>query len=176
MYRVISVVILLFQIFQLNAQKFGHFSSQYIVQQMPSYGDAQDELNKLSQSWMEEVRNMYLAIGKLENKLEAEKVLLTKEMLRKREDEIAVKLKEAIDYQYRIFGPEGLLFLKKKELVKPELDKIFEAVERVCKKHRLDYLLDKSGELVMIYTNPVHDYTDFVLEELGLGNPDDVIR
>ena len=70
----------------------------------------------------------------------------------------------------------SFFFLKKKELMKPELDKIIDAVERVCRKHNLDYLLDKSGQLVLIYTNPVHDYTDYVLEELGLGNPNDVIR
>jgi outer membrane protein len=97
-------------------------------------------------------------------------------MIREREKEIESKLKEAIDYHYKVFGPNGLLFLKRKELIKPELDMIFEAVERVCKKHHLDYLLDKSNELIMVYTNPVHDYTEFVLEELGLGDPNDTIK
>ena len=125
---------------------------------------------------MEEIKNVYVAIGKLENKLEAEKVLLTSEMIEKRENEIEEKMKEAIDYQYKIFGPNGLFFLKKKELMKPELDKIFEAVERVCKKHNLDYLLDKSSDFVLVYTNPIHDYTDYVLEELGLGDSNDVVK
>ena len=39
----------------------------------------------------------------------------------------------------------------------------------------LDYLFDRSGDLAIIYANPVHDYTDYVLEELGLGDPVDVI-
>ena len=85
-------------------------------------------------------------------------------------------MKEATDYHTKVFGYNGLFFLKKKELVKPELDKVFEAVERVCKRHGLDYLFDKSGDLVLAYTNPVHDYTDYVLEELGLGDPNDVIE
>jgi len=101
---------------------------------------------------------------------------LTEEMLDEREIKIENKLKEAIEYQHKIFGPEGLFFLKKKELIKPKLDKIFEAVEIVCKKHKLDYLMDKSSDLVLVYTNPIHDYTDYVLEELGLGDPVDTIK
>ena len=143
---------------------------------MPSYQDAQDAINRLSHLWMEEVKSRFVEIGRLESKLQAEKVLLTANMFEQKENEIELQLKEAIDYQYKAFGYNGLFFLKKKELMKPELDKIVDAVERVCRKHNLDYLLDKSNQLVLIYTNPVHDYTDYVLEELGLGNPNDVIR
>ena len=64
---------------------------------------------------------------------------------------------------------QGLYFLKKKELIKPVQDQVFEAVERVAKNNRLQIVFDKSGDLVMIYTDPIHDYTDFVLDELGLG-------
>ena len=80
------------------------------------------------------------------------------------------------DYQKKIFGFEGLFFLKKKELMKPIQDKVFEAVEKVAKEHRLQIVFDKSGDLVMIYTDPIHDYTDYVLEELGLGDPNDVVK
>ena len=72
------------------------------------------------------------------------------------------------EYQQSIFGFEGLYFLKKKELVKPIQDQVFESVERVAKNNRLQIVFDKSGDLVMIYTDPIHDYTDFVLEDLGL--------
>lgn len=176
MKKILFSVLLSLTTYQLTAQKFGHFSSDYVVNQLPSYKKAQNEIEKLSLAWMEEVKDKYLEIGRLENKLEAEKVLLTPEMIKEREAEIENKLKEAIDYQYKIFGPEGLFFYKKQELIKPELDKVFEAVERVCKKHQLDYLLDKSSDLVLVYTNPIHDYTDFVLEELGLGDPVDSIE
>jgi len=80
------------------------------------------------------------------------------------------------EYQAKVFGFEGLFFLKKKELIKPVQDMVFEAVEKVARDHRLQIVFDKSGELVMIYTDPIHDYTDYVLEELGLGDPNDVIE
>lgn len=176
MIKILLCILVSLTSFQLIAQKFGHFSSEYVVKQMPSYKKAQDEINKLSLKWMDEIKDQYIEIGRMQTQLDAEKVLLTEEMREEREIQIENKLKEAIEYQYKIFGPEGLFFLKKKELVKPELDKIFEAVEIVCKKHKLDYLMDKSSELVLIYTNPVHDYTDYVLEELGLGDPIDTIK
>jgi outer membrane protein len=177
MNKILLIVTLFFAItHNITAQKFGHFSSEYVVKKIPTYQQAQKEIDMLSQVWMEDVKNKYIESGRLQNKLEAEKILLTSEMILERENGIELKLKEAIDYQYRTFGPDGLFFIKKKELLKPELDKIFEAVERVCKKQRLDYLMDKSSELVMVYTNPVHDYTDFVLDELGLGDPNDSIK
>jgi len=67
-------------------------------------------------------------------------------------------------------------FLKKQELIKPSMEKVYEAVEKVAKDKKLQFVFDKAGDLVMIYTNPVHDYTDYVLEELGLGDPDDSIK
>lgn len=176
MNKVALSALLVLTIFDVTAQKFGHFSSEYIVKLMPGYKRAQQEIDALTYAWMENVKSKYVEIGRLENKLEAEHILLTSEMIAERENKIETKLKEAIDFQYKVFGPNGLVFLKKNELVKAELDKIFEAVERVCKKHHLDYLIDKSSQLVIAYSNPVHDYTDFVLEELGLGDPNDTIK
>jgi outer membrane protein len=90
--------------------------------------------------------------------------------------EIAKKEEEVKEYHKKVFGVDGLLFLKKKELIKPIQDKVFEAVEKVAKEHRLQAVFDKSGELVLIYTDPTQDYTDYVLEELGLGDPNDIVN
>jgi len=97
-------------------------------------------------------------------------------MYEERQNEIKVKEEEVKEYQKKIFGFDGLFFLKKKELVKPVQDKVFEAVEKISKEHRLAIMFDKAGELVMIYTDPVHDYTDYVLDELELGDPSDQIN
>ena len=108
-------------------------------------------------------------------KLNAEEVLLTEEMKNQRLAEIKLKEEELKEYNKKVFGFEGLLFLKKKELIQPIQDKIFAAVEKVAKQNRLQMVFDKSGSLVLIYTDPVQDYTDYVLEELGLGDENDTI-
>jgi len=150
------------------AQKFGYVDTQYILSKMPEYKEAQAEIEKLAKGWEDEIQQMYSDVEGMEVGLKAEEVLLTQDMRDDRISEIDRKWKETKDYQQQIFGFDGLYFLKKKELVKPVQDEVFEAVERVAKNNRLQIVFDKSGDLVMIYTDPIHDYTDFVLEDLGL--------
>ncbi len=158
------------------AQKFGYVDTGYILEQMPDYREAQGEIEKLSLSWEEEVKKMFQEVEQMEIAFNAEEVLLTEEMKKDRRAEINRKMQEVKDYQKKVFGFEGLFFLKRKELIKPVQDKIWEAVEKMAKNNRLAIVFDKSGELVMIYTDPIHDYTDYVLEELGLANENDVIK
>ena len=143
---------------------------------MPEYAKAQSEIDQLSSGWQKEVEEMSKGVETLYSSLKAEEVLLTDEMKAERMDAIHKKEAELKEYQRKVFGFGGLFFLKKQELIKPLQDKVFEAVEKVAKQNRLAIIFDKSGELVMIYTDPRHDYTDFVLEELGLGDPNDKIK
>lgn len=166
-------------VFGLNfakAQKFGYIDSDFILSKIPDYRKAQDEIDRLSASWQKEIEEMQRSIEGLYNVFEAEQVLLTEEMRQERKEEIGKKEQELKEYQRKVFGFGGLFFLKKQELIKPLQDKVFEAVEKVAKSNRLTIIFDKAGELVMIYTDPRHDYTDFVLEELGLGDPNDQIK
>lgn len=168
MKKIITLLFGLFLIPVTFAQKFGYVDSEYLLSKMPEYKEAQAEIQKLAKGWEEEIQGMYRQMEQKEASLKAEEVLLTKEMWEERKAEIDKSWQEVKAYQQSVFGFEGLLFLKKKELVKPIQDRVFEAVDRVAKRNRLQTVFDKSGGLVMIYTDPVHDYTDFVLEELGL--------
>lgn len=150
------------------SQKFGYVDAAYILEQMPEYQDAKKEINKLSLAWQDEIRNKYKDIEAKYDELQAEEVLLTPELKAERMAEIRQMEEDAKQLQDKIFGFEGLFFLKKQELIKPVQDEVWEAVEKMAKSQRLAIVFDKSGELVMIYTDPVHDYTEFVLEELGL--------
>jgi outer membrane protein len=159
-----------------NGQKFGYIDTNFILGKMPEYAKAQSEIDQLSSGWQKEVEDMSRNVENLYSSLKAEEVLLTDEMKKEREEAIHKKEAELKEYQRKVFGFGGLFFLKKQELIKPLQDKVFEAVEKVAKQNRLAIVFDKSGELVMIYTDPRHDYTDFVLEELGLGDPNDKIK
>lgn len=153
-------------------QKFGYVDTEYVLSRMSEYKEAQAEIQKLAQGWEEEIQQMYKAVEEKESILQAEEVLLTQELKNERRLEIERNWKEVKEYQKQVFGFDGLYFLKKKELMKPVQDLVFDAVERVAKNNRLQIVFDKSGDLVMIYTDPIHDYTDYVLEELGMGeNP-----
>ena len=143
---------------------------------MPEYAKAQAEIDELSAAWEKDVAEMQKQVNALYSTYQAEQVLLTEEMKKERLDEIKRKEEEVKADQKKKFGFGGLFFLKKQELIKPLQDKLWDATEKVAKTNRLAIVFDKAGELVMIYTDPRHDYTDFVLEELGLGDPNDKIK
>ncbi|MBN8576364.1 MAG: OmpH family outer membrane protein [Cytophagales bacterium] len=170
-----SAFVLLFGLNFVQAQKFGYFDSEYVLSKLPEYSKAQGEIDQLSAAWQKEVEEMQTKVDGLYRTYQAEQVLLTEAMKTERLNEIKKKETELKDYQKKVFGYNGLYFLKKQELIKPLQDKIFDAVEKVCKANRLAILFDKA-ELVMVYTDPRHDYTDFILEELGLGDPNDKVK
>lgn len=155
-----------------HAQKFGWVDSEFIMTKMPEYAKAQQELALLSDTWQKEIEAQQKDLDKLYRNYQAEEVVLTEAMKKKRQDEILKKEQDLKAYRNKQFGYEGQLFKKRQELNKPVQDKVFEAVEKVAKKKSLAVIFDKSGDLTMLYTNPAHDYTEFVLEELGLGAPD----
>lgn len=173
------VLISVFLAFGLNfvsAQKFGYIDSEFILSKMPEYQKAQGEIDQLAANWQKEIEDMGRKVEGLYVQYKAEEVLLTEEMRQERMTDIKKNEGDWKDYQKKVFGFEGLYFLKKKELIKPLQDKVWDAVEKVAKANRLAIVFDKAAELTMIYTDPRHDYTDFVLEELGLGDPHDKIK
>jgi outer membrane protein len=175
-FYLITIFFVIFGLNFVNAQRFGYIDTDFILNKMPEYKKAQEEINRLSGLWEKEIQEMAKGIEAQYSTLQAEQVLLTDAMKKERTDAIKKKEAELKEYQKKVFGFEGLLFLKKQELIKPIQDKIWDAVDKIAKKNSLAIVFDKSGELVMIYTDPRYDYTDFVLDELGLGDPNDVVK
>jgi len=158
------------------AQKFGYINTDFVLQKMPEYQEAQQQVDELAVGWQGEIQAKQQEVDEMYSELKAEEVLLTEEMRQERLETIHQMEDKLKEYTQKVFGFEGLLYLKKKELIKPVQDQVFEAVEKVAQQHKLQIVFDKSGDMVMIYTDPIHDYTDYVLDELGLGDKEDVIR
>ena len=158
----------LFVGFQSVAQKFAYVDSEYILSQIPKYKSAQLQLNELSAQWQQEVEKKFLEIDNLRKAFKVEKVLLTKDMQMAREKEINTKEDEAKKFQLEKFGSDGELFQKKYELIRPIQDKLYTAINKVAKNNGLDFIFDKSGDLLMLVSNSKYDRSDEVLEELGV--------
>jgi outer membrane protein len=150
------------------AQKIGYTDMEFITSKMPEYQLAQTEMKKFSEKWAKEIQDKFAEIDRMQRAYMAEEILLTEDLKRTRQNEIKEKELEAGEYNSKIFGMEGLLFQKKKELMKPVLEKVQRAVTKVCSQRRLDFMFDKSSDIGMLYTNPKHDYSDYVMEELGI--------
>ena len=166
--KLVFLVLFIFLGFQSIAQKFAYVDSEYILSQIPKYKSAQLQLNELSAQWQQEVDKKFLEIDNLRKAFKVEKVLLTKDMQMAREKEINTKEDEAKKFQLEKFGYEGELFQKKSELIRPIQDKLYAAINKVAKNNGLDFIFDKSGDLLMLVSNSKYDRSDEVLEELGV--------
>lgn len=166
--KLVFLFLFLFVGFQSVAQKFAYVDSEYILSQIPKYKSAQLQLNELSAQWQQEVEKKFLEIDNLRKAFKVEKVLLTKDMQMAREKEINTKEDEAKKFQLEKFGSEGELFRKKSELIRPIQDKLYTAINKVAKNNGLDFIFDKSGDLLMLVSNSKYDRSDEVLEELGV--------
>ena len=169
MKKIIILLVLSFiSIGEGMAQKFGYADMEFITSKMPEYQLAQTEMKKFSDKWAKEISDKFAEIGRMQRAYMAEEVLLTDDLKRKRQTEIKEKEQEAREYNSKIFGMEGLLFQKKKELMKPSMEKVQRAVSKICIQKRLDFMFDKSSDVGIIYSNPKHDYSDYIMEELGI--------
>ena len=135
---------------------------------MPEYQKALTEIDKFADRWSKDILDKQTEIEKLQRAYQAEEILLTDDMKRERQRTITEKEREAREYNNKVFGYEGLLFQKKKELIKAPMEIVQRAIDKVATQKKLDFVFDKASDFVMLYTNPKHDYTDYVMEELGL--------
>lgn len=149
------------------AQKYAYVNTEYIMENIPEYKAAQQQLDQISVNWQKEIESKYAQIDKLYKDYQAEQILLTDDMKRKREAEITAKEKEVKEFQKSKFGYEGELFKKKQELVKPIQDKIYNAVKTMATEQSYAVIFDKSSDLIFLYSNPKYDKSDDILIKLG---------
>ncbi len=149
------------------AQKYAYVDTDYILENIPEYNDAQSELNDLANQWQKEIEAKYAEIDQMYKSYQAEAVLLPEDMKKKREDEIVKKEQEAKELQNQRFGKDGDLFKKREELIKPLQEKIYNAVEEIATDGNYAIIFDKAGSLTMLYTNSKYDLSDEVLDKLG---------
>ena len=163
---ILSIILLALSNFSM-AQKYAYVETEYILSNIPEYKAAQQEVDKISVEWQKEIEGKYAEIDKLYKSYQAEQILLTEDMKKKREAEIIAKEKEAKDIQKQRFGVDGELFKKRQELIKPIQDKVYNAIKQMAEKGNYAVIFDKSSDLTMLYANPKYDKSAEVLESMG---------
>lgn len=164
---ILITAVILSTVFVSKAQKFGFIDSEYIMENIPAYTAAQEQLNQLSSQYQKELEAMHAEIEQMYQDFQAESVLLSDDMKRKREDVIISKEKDYKQLQRKYFGPEGDLFKKRQGLVKPIQDDIFNAVQEISTDGSYAVIFDKAGGTTLFFTNPRYDLSDQVLQKLG---------
>lgn len=150
-----------------NAQKFAFIDTEYIMDNIPAFNAAQEQLNQLSSQYQKELESMHAEVEQMYKDFQAESVLLSEDMKRKREDVIITKEKDYKMLQRKYFGPEGDLYKKRQALVKPIQDDIFAAVQEISTAGSYAVIFDKASGTTLFFTNPRYDLSDQVLEKLG---------
>ena len=169
MKKIVSILaIVALSSFGVKAQKIGYVDTDYILTSIPEYKAAQGEIDKLSVDWQKEIEAKYTEIDKLYKAYQADAILLTDDMKKKRENEIINKEKEVKELQKSRFGVDGELFKKRMELVKPIQDKVYNAVQKIAVQRGYDFVLDKSEGITIIFADPKLDKSEDVLKELGV--------
>ncbi|GAB1857865.1 OmpH family outer membrane protein [Flavobacteriaceae bacterium MHTCC 0001] len=144
--------------------RIAYIDTEYILENVPEYQDAMSQLDDKAQKWKNEIQGKLSAIAQKRKDLSNEKVLLTKELIEEREEDIAFEEKEILDYQQKRFGPNGDLMIQQKQLMQPIQDQIFAAVQDMAANY--DFIFDKSADVVMLYSAKRYDISDRVLRAI----------
>jgi outer membrane protein len=147
--------------------KFAFVDTEYILSNIPTYKSAQAQIDQLSTNWQKEIEAQYAEVEKLYKNYQAEKVMLSEDMMKKREDEIIKKEQAVKDLQKKYYGPEGELAKKQQELVQPIQDEVYKAVKEMAVEGGFAAIFDTSADASILYANPKQDRSDEVLERLG---------
>ena len=150
-----------------QAQKFAYVDTDYILNKIPEFKQAQDKLDDFSTDWQKEIENKYADVEQMYRAYQQEQVLLTDEMKTKREEAIIKKENDAKKLQQKYFGPAGELYIKRQELIRPIQDKIHDAIEQLAANNKYQAIFDSSSDLMMLYKNNNLDKSDKVLELMG---------
>lgn len=154
--------------FTANAQRYAIIDTKFILDKMPEYKEAQKQLDDVAAGWQREVDAQQQELDKMYRDFEAEQVMLTDDLRKKREDQLFGKEKALREMQRKRFGFEGDLFKKRQELVKPVQDKVFNAVQKLAVARGYDFILDKSEGITVIFADPKLEKSEDVLKELGV--------
>lgn len=170
MQRSMLILLLIFVGSMAFGQRYAYVNTEYILNNIPAYNAAQEKLDQLSYEWQQELETMKEELDEMEKEFQSEKVLLTDEMKKRRQEEINKKREEIQNLQRKYFGPKGELYQKRQDLVRPIQEEVYSAIETIASRRNYAVIFDAAGRSNILYTDPNYDRSDDVLKELGYKN------
>ena len=150
-----------------NNQKYAYVDTDYILQNIPEYGDAQEEINQMSVTWQKELKTLRDKLDQMKRDYQTEAVLLSDDMKNKKEAAITAKEQELASLQMQYFGSDGELFTKRIELIQPIQEKVYNAISQIAQVKGYSFVFDKASGSTILYCNDKFDISDDVLDEIG---------
>ena len=153
-----------------SAQKFALVDMEYILNHIPAYERAGEQLNQVSRKWQAEVEVLQEEAQTMYKKYQAEAVFLSDEQKAKSEEAIIAKEKEASELKKKYFGPEGELFKKRTALMTPIQEEVYSAVRDIADMRGYQLVLDRASDQGIIFGSPKIDISNEVISKLGYSN------
>ena len=150
-----------------GAQKFALIDMEYVLRNVPSYEMAIEQLNQVSLRWEKEVTELGKEAETMSKNYQSERVFLTDDQKKKREEAIVAKEKEVTDLKYKYFGPEGELYKKRQSLMKPIQEEVYNAVKKVAEEKGYQAIFDRASSQSIVFASPRIDVSNDVLAKLG---------
>lgn len=152
----------------LSAQKVGFVDSQALLERMPEYKAAEQEIERLTQQWQKEIDDIYARVERLFQQYREQEPMMSPEMKRRKQEEIETEERRARELQRKRFGPNGDLFKQREEKMKPILDKLQQAIQAVAQEKKFAIVIDRSAGGVVLYGESAYDLTEAVAAKLGI--------
>jgi len=146
--------------------KIGYVDSDTILDNTPDVQDARQKIDNLIQEWQTEIRRMENELKAKQDDYEKRKLIMTDQTSSEALAEIAKLEKELADYRDKKFGANGELFQKQDEMMQPIQNKIFNIIQEIATEEELDYVFDRSGDIIFLFANPDYDLTSTVIDRL----------
>ena len=148
-------------------QKIAYVDSDYILENIPEYGDAQEEINQLSKKWEKEITALFQEAQEMDREYQSESVLLSEDQKKKKKEAITAKRQEAESLRMKYFGPDGELFTKRSELIQPIQEKVYNAINQVALTKNYAFVFDKAAGTSILFCSDKNDISDEILDEIG---------
>ena len=150
--------------------KIGYIDTEYILENLSEYSEVSERLESQAQRWNSEIQKKKREILGMKEALNAERILLTKELIDEMEQEILIEENDLEEFQQKKFGPNGDLIIQKTQLIQPIQDQIFNAIREIAKSKKYDFIFDKSSDLVMLYSDKRYDISEQIIQTITRSN------
>jgi outer membrane protein len=172
-FKILSAVIILFGTlaFAQTTQKLGYVDSQTILTQLPEAIKAQGDLDALTNKWTAQLDSMTQEYQSALANYQKQANTMTDEKKLAAQQTLVAQEQSLIDFRRQKFGQgTGEIYKKQEELFNPVKDKIYKAIEDVAKREGMQFVFDKSGDILLLYADAAFDITYQVLDKLKRGN------
>lgn len=164
---IIAVIMLSMSIAAVG-QTTGFVNTETILAEVPEYVQAQQQLERLKSQYELQMQNQIKIIETLFSRYQSQKPTLGEMERQARENEIITKERAVKEKQQELFGQDGVMAVKSKELLDPIMDVVQKAVDQVAKDNGYLIVLDLASVQGVIYKDDRANLTPLVLKRLGL--------